>query len=530
MKKIFLFIISSFIFAQNNDYNVVAHSVVSFDKIIEYDKIHKTDGITQKVIPIGKMDYDKMRIDLPPEKTGEESNAASPTQFHYLPSAPLTLDNGFLAIPDNNASIPPDTMGVAGPNHLMATLNTQVRIQDKSGGTISTVSLDSFWSSVNGGSGTFDPKIYYDTAENRFIFTAMDDHNSANSGLLIGVTETSDPTGNWYLWKVDADPFNTYWADFPFVGFNSKWIAFGANMYANSDNSSNGNKIWVFDKTNTYANNLLICRVFSTNFQSFVPCVTFGNEPDLYVIASGWSNLSDDFIRVDKISGPLYSPTYNYVRFVDVPDTTQPANSPQLGGIRDIDNGDSRISASPVFRFGHIFFSYCGRKLSPNRNVIVWGEISPYSSIPVQTGIIQETSVPMHYAFPSIAVNSQTSVVIGFAGFSTGIYASAYFTGREKNDTPHTMRTPQLLKAGEDYYYKTFSGTKNRWGDYSSTCIDPSDDFTFWTIQEYARPDVGTGVNDDRWGTWWGKISFVPEPLSIYYLSFIIYYLLTKRR
>ncbi|MCP4285632.1 MAG: hypothetical protein GY792_14440, partial [Gammaproteobacteria bacterium] len=43
----------------------------------------------------------------------------------------------------------------------------------------------------------------------------------------------------------------------------------------------------------------------------------------------------------------------------------------------------------------------------------------------------------------------------------------------------------------------------NRWGDYSATAIDPVDDLTFWTLQEYAGTNVGGGVNDGRWGTWW---------------------------
>ena len=47
--------------------------------------------------------------------------------------------SSFLALADDNTSIPPDTHGAAGPNHLMTTLNTQVRIQNRAGATLSTV-------------------------------------------------------------------------------------------------------------------------------------------------------------------------------------------------------------------------------------------------------------------------------------------------------------------------------------------------------------------------------------------------------
>jgi hypothetical protein len=34
--------------------------------------------------------------------------------------------------------------------------------------------------------------------------------------------------------------------------------------------------------------------------------------------------------------------------------------------------------------------------------------------------------------------------------------------------------------------------------------VDPADNVTFWTLQEYAQtPDPATGSS--RWGTWWGK-------------------------
>ena len=136
----------------------------------------------------------------------------------------------------------------------------------------------------------------------------------------------------------------------------------------------------------------------------------------------------------------------------------------------------------------------------------------------------------MYYAYPSIAVNCNTSIVLGFSGFSTGTYGSACYTGREFTNAANAMQEVKLLKAGEDYYYKTFGGANNRWGDYSATCVDPADDLKFWTIQEYAMPDVGTGANDDRWGTWWGHVYFIPEPVSIYYLSFIICCLLINRK
>src|SRR5262245_43214875 len=64
-----------------------------------------------------------------------------------------TLATSFLALPDTNTVIPPDTMGAAGPAHLMVMLNSQVRIQSKSGTDLGTVSLATFWTGGTGLSG-----------------------------------------------------------------------------------------------------------------------------------------------------------------------------------------------------------------------------------------------------------------------------------------------------------------------------------------------------------------------------------------
>jgi hypothetical protein len=68
------------------------------------------------------------------------------------------------------------------------------------------------------------------------------------------------------------------------------------------------------------------------------------------------------------------------------------------------------------------------------------------------------------------------------------------------------MRDPVTLKEGEGAYFKTFGGGRNRWGDYSSTQVDPSDDTSIWTVQEYAGAPAGAGDGSGRWSTWWGKV------------------------
>ena len=570
---IFTCSISVLVFANSTNIKpkIVAHSVISFTDLAKKASKKKTSGITNiqhRVVPIMKYqgqqippeDLEKIKQNKQFNKTvPEKKSSALPEVISSTSSTstsgdkispgpagpalgPVDAQNDFLAMPDGPdiygyMHIPPDTMGTAGQNHLMVVLNSHVRIQNKSGGVIGTVTLNDFWASVNGGggatAGTFDPKIVYDHDDDRFIFVAIDDRD-ANNGYLLGVSASDDPTGTWYLWKIDADASNTDWADFPSPGFNSKWIALSANMFTISGNSFTETKMWIVDKDRAYTNDLNIIDVFDNSDFSggftIAPCKTFGSEPNLYTIDSGWYSGSDDLVRNGRIAGTVNSPVWSTLGYVDVPDSDTPGDAPQLGGSALIDNGDSRIGSPPVFRHGNIYFNYTGQFYSPTRHIIVWGEYNASSGAAVNMGIVQEATTPMYYAYPSIAVNSHTSIVMGFSGFSTGIYASAYYTGREFTNAANVMQGVKLLKAGEDYYFKDFGSGRNRWGDYSATCVDPANDIKFWTIQEYAMPDVGSGANDDRWGTWWGEIYFIPEPVFIYYLSFIIYYLINRRK
>jgi len=157
----------------------------------------------------------------------------APAAVGALPLGPSpSITESFLALPDVNTAIPPDTDGAVGPGHLMVTLNTQVRIQNRDGSlAVADRSLNGFWSAVNGGSGAFDPHTFYDPYANRFVTLACDDPRAASSAILIGTSRTADPTGTWDLHRVDVDATDTLWADFPSVGFNNQWVVVQVNMF-----------------------------------------------------------------------------------------------------------------------------------------------------------------------------------------------------------------------------------------------------------------------------------------------------------
>ena len=98
-----------------------------------------------------------------------------------------------------------------------------------------------------------DPKVLYDPYGDRFVIAACGAGPAANSSALVGVSQTSDPTGNWNLYKFDADPADLLWADYPSLGFNKDWVVVNVNIFTiNSGNAVRGD-IYVIDKGELYA-------------------------------------------------------------------------------------------------------------------------------------------------------------------------------------------------------------------------------------------------------------------------------------
>ena len=366
---------------------------------------------------------------------------------------------------------------------------------------------------MNGGSGAFDPKVFYDPYGGRWIFTSCDDARAASSGLLIGVSQTSDPFGMWNLYKIDVDAANLVWADYPSLGFNKDWIVVQVNMFTHAG-SFDGSNVYVFDKSNLYSGGAGAFTLFQgLTGGTQVPAVTYDSSLSTLYLLQRWNSASG-VLQLYQITGAVGSESLSAVAFVTSPQAwvTSPGSvdfAPQLGSVQKFQNNDARMQ-SLVYRNGslwaiHTIFLPAGG--APTRASVQWWEITPAGAI-TQRGRIDDGTGATFYAFPSIAVNMNDDVLIGYSRFSASQYASANYSFRASADAVNTLRADTVLKAGEAPYYKTFSGTENRWGDYSHTVVDPVNDIDLWTIQEYAAtPSGGT----DRWGTWWGKLDLVPN-------------------
>ena len=422
--------------------------------------------------------------------------------------------------------IPPDTMGAVGPTKLMSTLNSNYVIEQKSGGAlVSDVSMTTFWGSV-GAAHPFDPKTFYDPYNNRWIVAAVNDPLLPTSSILYGISDSNDPSGTWHLYNVDADAANLTWADYPGVGFNKNSLAITVNMFTNTSPSTYAGRAQLY-VVNYPA---LVAHTAAAGTPTAIkvplgftiqPAVTYSpTENTLYMVEHGVSGSATYYLYAlngTALSGGT-SPFVNPLGGWTIPGSANVL--PQSGG-HPVDAGDSRI-INAVYRNGHIYYVQTigvgGSNFNPGHTAVQWVELNTAGGF-VQGGRINNPTATSSngghwYAYPSIAVNKNEDVLVGFSEFQSNDSPDAGYAYHGATDPPNTMRDPVTLKDGEGNYNKMFSGSRNRWGDYSATEVDPSDDATFWTTDEYAGPTPAgascTPTACGRWSTWWGEVQGTP--------------------
>jgi hypothetical protein len=389
----------------------------------------------------------------------------------------------------------PDTMGAAGVDHYVELINGRFSVYRKSDGVrVQTSTLNQFWNNAgqtpSGINGAFDPRVVFDPHAHRWYAVAVDNGTNANS-YLFAVSSSSDPTQPWTAFKIDSDTDDSNWADFPMIGYNPEAVFLSANMPPLTAPETRMSFV-VMAKANllqpvpSLAGMTLLedePRPFGTNALS----------PQLLVDASNLIglNTSMPIVMHDFGAGTLYrgeivspgSPSIAHVGAIGVPAAANPPTVDQPGPKQNLEANDGRLSASSVLHNGEIFsvHSIDNGGLASVR----------YLRIDAATNTVLESQtiidpVGRAHTFPSVAVNDFGDVVIGVTGTSTAEFASSYAMVGKLAGGITTFASPILLKAGVSDYVNLDALNRNRWGDYSSTTVDPADPGIFWTNQEFV--------------------------------------------
>jgi hypothetical protein len=433
--------------------------------------------------------------------------------------------------------IPPDCSAATGPDHVVNVVNVTIAFHKKDGTQVLQQSLESFFTLASPPAGytnpesfTFDPKVIYDQYAQRYLVVTLEHIDNGpsdeQSRIYVAVSDDADPTGNWYVTSIDAKTTiggNEYWADYPGFAMDDEAVYITNNMFGFNDigGAWGGVRLWIIDKGETggfYANNTATVTIhdpyagggISTTTQ---PAHTFGTVPagvgTFLVSYSGLSN-GNEFMQIVRVDNPLTAPSFSqqYVLAGNIENTGRSMpNAPQLGSADEIETNDRRALNS-VWRDNKLWLAttILGSGTDARQATAYWVAMDTNTlsalSIDDQGQIDgEDIATGTHTFFPAIAVNSREDVVIGFSASAPSIYPGAYFTTRAIADSAGSTGPSRVVQAGTDYYYRTFGGSRNRWGDYSGASVDPVTE-CFWVYNEFAM-NRGTTINleDGRWGT-----------------------------
>jgi len=413
------------------------------------------------------------------------------------------------------SNAPPDTTGAVSANYVMSVSNDAIVIQDRSGTTLKTTNLNSFWTAAFGSAITpaWDPNVRYDPYADRWILVDMGAYGLSGSSMLIAVSATNDPRGTWYLRRVLSDSTTTTF-DHPRVGFSKNWIVVTGNQVQNaSPNNFLYSVVYVYNKADLYANGSLPPQEFSNLTTAFTltPALTYDNTIDTMYLMANYNGNSggQGYLSLSTITGTVNSPVLNLNAVFPSTSSTWASTvsqnfAPQLGSAQKIGVFDARMN-TVVYRNGSLWATHTVfvPAASPTRSAVDWWQVATDGTVQ-QFGRLEDTGGTYFYTYPSLAVNVNGDMLVGYSRMSSNSYGSGAYAFRAAADPTGTLRQEYVMSSGQgggqNTYVRLDGNGINRWGDYSATQVDPVNDTDFWTVQEYASATANS------WAMWWDSV------------------------
>lgn len=382
----------------------------------------------------------------------------------------------------NQFSFPPDTNGAVGPNHFVSVVNTIFQVHDKNGNLLASSSLGSFQPGTSG-----DPRVLYDNHSDRWIVM------STNFGtrIYLAVSETSNPLGSWFKgnFTAAAGADSGCWVDYPTLGYDEDGIYIAAFMVGCGYSMWAIEKAPLLDPSPSFG---VITAFRQFEFDTVQPAQSYDTGSNRYTIAL----FNSSNVSVRRVTGPITAPALGSRQVVSVPQGNFPPDAPALGANDPLDTVGHRIM-NAVFRNGRL---YASQTISVSgRSAVRYLEINPSNFSLSDSAVVSDSS--LYFYFPSVAVNDRGDLLLGFSGSNASQFPACYVAGRSTADPSGQISDPVLYRSGVASQDLIDNFGRNRYGDYSLTTVDPVDDETFWTIQEYNS-------SQNIWATWIGEFSF----------------------
>lgn len=374
-----------------------------------------------------------------------------------------------------NSYTPPDNaMAVSNGGRIVAADNEDISYFNTTGTNTGVQTHTGFFSGLTSSSYLFDPKVIYDSEEDRFIYVLLHGNHYSNSKIFVCFSKSNDPENDgWEIYELPGNPLNDYsWTDYPSIGINENELFISTNLFY-SNGGFNETVIYQIDKFDGYNGNSSLdyqlwdgiydangARAFTVVPASHGQQDNYG--PNMFFVSSrsGGSSRFYFYEITDSMNG-------NAQMTVDdiITSYSPAADANQLGSSSLVDVGDCRV-LSAFFLNGVIHAVHAAEYQNSGYSGVF------YHRIPVDAPTFYESTsfgqTGYDYAYPSVASyglnECDQSVMIGALRTGPSIYPEM----RVMNcDQDMQWSSSTQVVAGNSPI--SFIGSPERWGDYS--CI-----------------------------------------------------------
>ena len=508
----------------------------STQSIMARDKAESHRAKRPKVKPRLRPDFQNLPLNPDSPRIDSWPAPGVPLAADASTNAAQTPVLGFTAatLADTQA-VPPDSMGAVGPAQFILAVNGRIRSFNKRTGVADGVvnaDSDVFFQPVMTppvtNNFTSDPRIRYDRLSRRWFVTIIDVPGGAGAlpnRILLAVSDgpVITPASVWTYFYFQQDLVapagdTGKFADYPTLGVDANALYMGANIFGTRGQGAfSDTTAFVIRKSSVLGAGPIVVTAFR-NLVRKVQGVTTGPYTPQGVDNFDPAATEGYFIGVDaglygrlalrRVTNPGGVPAISDNILITIPLNGATISVPHLGntgGIAgNLDGLDYRLIMAHM-RGGHLWT--CANLAVNNtgspsgtdsRMGVRWYELaglaSGQSPSVFQSGTIYQPSAAnatdqRNYWMGAISVSGQGHALVGFSVAGANEYVNAGFTGRLAQDPPGAMREPLLYTSSSSAYNPTRDpggAEGRRWGDYSYTCIDPDDDMTFWTVQQFC--------------------------------------------
>ena len=452
----------------------------------------------------------------------QTSAPAGPTALSPAPSTSFdgisNADNANAAFGGLGRVLPPDTNGDVGPNHYVQTVNTLVRIYQKTGAPVGNPFLMStLFTALPAGnacrtSDDGDPVVLYDELADRWMISQFATVANPNNHQCIAISKTGNPAGQYYVY--DFMMVNNKFNDYPHFGVYPDAYYMTDNQFNQAGTAFLGGGVFAFNRQKMIAGDPTANYIYfdlATNDGGMLPADADGLVPPPagapgYFAQFTANEFGDpsDAMRVWEFHADFSTPANStFTQRADSPVTVaafdprapnsrnvieQPSPGASLDVISDrlmnrmqyrnfgtheslIISHSVNVGPTPTTAAGHqgAVRYYELRRNLPGGNF----------TIPEQATFAPDTH---NRWMPSAAMDNQGNLAVGYSVSSTTVHPSIRYAGRLAGDPANSLAQGETtLVAGTGVQ----THSSGRWGDYSSMNVDPTDDCTFWYTTEY---------------------------------------------